>query len=98
MSIADILREANDLEELLGRKKPFPEQDIRYAEFLDWVREQPEEIQAAVTIAVQFTNAWSTKYVDPILGKAPSPHDASVLQSVEDACETLGLDLLREVK
>lgn len=98
MSIAAIMRESNQLEETLGYRKPFTECEIRYAEFLDWVKQQPEETQAAVTIAVQFNNAWSTKFVDRLLGKESSPHDESVLQSVEEACKTLDLDLLREIE
>lgn len=88
-----VMREHN---ELYGEfaKDIFTEQDCRFAQFIDWLNEQPESTQAAVVIAMRFSDAWTAKFLPKAYG---GNLENPVIERVEQACEKIGLDLLRPI-
>jgi hypothetical protein len=71
-------------------RKPWAEQDIRFAEFLEWLQQQDQVAQDAVTLAMHLTSAFQTKF-SPL--KHP-PVDDEILERVEETQKRLGVDFL----
>ena len=71
-------------------RKPWAEQDIRFAEFLDWLGRQEQVIRDAVTLAMHFTVAYQAKF-SPL---EHPPVDDEILERVEEAQKRLGVDFL----
>lgn len=70
----------------------FAEQDIRFAEFIDWLNKQEQKFQDVVTIAMQLHIAYNAKF-SPL---EKSPCDNMVLDKVEQAQNRLGVNFLYE--
>lgn len=70
--------------------KPWTEQDIRFAEFLEWLQKQDQIVQDAVTLAVHLTTAYQAKF-SPL---EHPPVDDEILKQVERVQKRLGVDFL----
>ena len=73
-------------------------QDIRFATFIDWVNEQPQEMIDVMIISLHFAHAYGIKFNDKFHGKTRSDYDDMILARVEKALATLGLSNLLEEK
>ena len=69
---------------------PWAEQDIRFAEYLGWLKQQDQKVQDAVTLAMHLTVAYQTKF-SPL---DHPPVDDEVLARVEEAQKRLGVDFI----
>lgn len=91
--LAKQMRKANEAHYRMSPgdwKKPFAEVDVRFAEYIDWLREQPQQVQDAVTLGIHLSTAYHAKY-------NPLPHhpvDDDILERVEEAQKRLGVDFL----
>lgn len=95
MSLAEEMRNHNKYKQMFnfGRYMPgecFPEVDIRYAEFIDWLNEQDQSYQDVVTIAMHLSTAFNALY-SPL---EHPPIDDENLERVQKAQERLGINFL----
>lgn len=91
--LAQEMREANNNHKLVYPSDwhvPWAEQDIRFAEFLDWLRQQEQKTQDTVTLAMHLTVAYQTKF-SPL---SHPPIDDEILARVEETQKRLGVNFL----
>lgn len=75
-------------------QKPWAEQDIRFAEFLEWLEKQDQTARDAVYLAMHLTSAYQTKF-SPL---EHPPIDDETLARVEAAQKRIGADFLYNSK
>ena len=91
--LAEQMRESNRYHAMLRPddwNRPFAEQDIRFAEFIDWLNTQEQQLQDVVTLAMHFGTAYAAKF-SPL---EHPPIDDEVLERVEEVQKRLGVDFL----
>lgn len=86
-SIINELLEMND-------SLPYSEVDIRFTKLCEFIETQDQKVKDTFYLALNFSVAYLTKFIDPILNKEINESDKKLIKNVEDALKRFGLEKL----
>lgn len=75
---------------------PYSDVDIRFTEFCEWITQQDQKTKDIFYLTLNFSVAYMTKFIDPIIDGKISENGKKLIKNVEEALKRLGLEKLME--